>query len=174
MHNDAAALEKELLAIEDNLDHAITEIRNFLAENQTAEQLQAGSLERRLKEELNIFSARTGFKSTFIAPSAPITCRSPSKENSTLPCAKACSTPCAIRARRSPSYHWRAVSPRYRATLSDNGVGFAAAAVEGSNHYGLKGMRERIEKTRRHPHLQTAPGKGTHIEIEIPIPASRT
>ena len=62
MNSDPAALEKELRVIEDNLDHAITEIRNILAENQTAEQMQAGSLERRLKEELSIFSARSGFQ----------------------------------------------------------------------------------------------------------------
>jgi signal transduction histidine kinase len=56
----------------------------------------------------------------------------------------------------------------YRATLSDNGVGFTAAANEGSNHYGLKGMKERIEKLGGTLDLQTAPGKGTRIDIEIP------
>ena len=63
--NKRIALEGELLAIEENIDKAITEMRNLLTENQNPEELKAGSLERRLKEELEIFRARTGFKLDF-------------------------------------------------------------------------------------------------------------
>ena len=167
-NNDAAALEKELRVIEDNLDHAITEIRNILAENQTPVQLQAGSLERRLKEELNIFSARNGFQidlhCAVDASDLPIAIE---KE---LYFALREGVLNAVRHARASAIHLSlARSPSgYRATLSDNGVGFAAAATEGSNHYGLKGMKERIEKLGGTLDLQTAPGKGTRIEIQIP------
>ena len=63
--DNRSALENELQTIEDNIDKAIIEIRNLLTENQSAEDLQAGTLERRLKQELEIFCARTGFKLDF-------------------------------------------------------------------------------------------------------------
>src|SRR3970040_185185 len=63
--DNRAALEKELHVIEENIVKAITEIRNLLTENQNPEELQAGSLERRLKQELEIFLARTGFQIDF-------------------------------------------------------------------------------------------------------------
>jgi signal transduction histidine kinase len=167
-HNDATALEKELIGIEDNLDHAITEIRNILAENQTAEQLQAGSLERRLKEELNIFSARSGFQIDLHC--AVDTLDLPLAIEKELYFTLREGVLNAVRHARASEIHLSLARSQsaYRATLSDNGVGFVAAATKGSNHYGLKGMKERIEKIGGTLDLQTAPGKGTRIEIEIP------
>src|SRR5512135_2726636 len=46
--DDRTALETELRAVEESIDKAITEIRNLLTESQSEEELQAGSLERRL------------------------------------------------------------------------------------------------------------------------------
>ena len=63
--NNPPRLEIELQHIEESIDKAITEIRNLLTENQAGDELLAGSLERRLKDELNIFRARTGFKLDF-------------------------------------------------------------------------------------------------------------
>ena len=162
-------LENELHTIEDNIDQAITEIRNLLTENQNPEDLQAGSLERRLKQELEIFRARTGFKLDF---------------------------QCAIGAKHVPPAierelyftlregilnavrHSRASELRLaltttaqgcEASLRDNGVGFDASAGSASSHYGLKGMRERMRKIGGEFVLETAPGKGTEIKINIPF-----
>jgi signal transduction histidine kinase len=55
------------------------------------------------------------------------------------------------------------------ARLRDNGEGFDIGATEGSTHYGIKGMRERIHKIGGELDLQTAPGKGTEIKITIPF-----
>lgn len=161
-------LEAELRAIEETIDRAITEIRNVLADNNT-EELVAGSLERRLNEELDIFRARSGFKLDFR---------------------------CAIRARDLPVAverelyftlregvlnavrHSRATELRLslsqdkngcEAKLSDNGTGFDPSAVDGGSHYGLKGMRERIHKLGGKFTVKSAPGKGTEIEISIPF-----
>jgi len=161
-------LEAELRAIEETIDRAITEIRNVLADNNT-EELVAGSLERRLNQELDIFRARSGFKLDFR---------------------------CTIRARDLPIAverelyftlregvlnavrHSRATELRLslsrdkngcEAKLSDNGVGFDPSAVDGSSHYGLKGMKERIHKLGGKFTVKSAPGKGTEIEITIPF-----
>lgn len=162
-------LKSELQAIEGIIDRAITEIRNVIADNQNVEALVAGSLERRLKEELEIFRARTGFKLQF---------------------------QCAIGAHQLPTAiereiyftlregllnavrHSRATELRlslsqdkngWRAKLSDNGVGFDPETVDGGSHYGLKGMKERILKLGGNFSLKTAPGEGTEIEIIVPF-----
>jgi signal transduction histidine kinase len=168
-NNDAAALEKELLGIEDNLDHAIFEIRNILAENQTAEQLQAGSLERRLKEELSIFSARSGFQIDLHCNVDTLDLPIAIEKELYFTLREGVLN--AVRHARASEIHLSLSRNQsaYRATLSDNGVGFVAAATEGSNHYGIKGMKERIEKLGGTLNLQTAPGNGTRIEIEIPF-----
>jgi signal transduction histidine kinase len=53
--------------------------------------------------------------------------------------------------------------------LSDNGVGFDPSAIDGSSHYGLKGMKERIHKLGGKFTVKSAPGKGTEIEISVPF-----
>jgi signal transduction histidine kinase len=55
--------------------------------------------------------------------------------------------------------------------LRDNGVGFDKNSVAGGGGFGLKGMRERIEKVGGHLAIETAPGKGTCIFIEVPLRA---
>ncbi|MGH9606809.1 MAG: ATP-binding protein [Terracidiphilus sp.] len=54
--------------------------------------------------------------------------------------------------------------------LADDGCGFDMRAVEASNgrHFGLKGMRERIERSGGRFRLTTAIGKGVHIEVRLP------
>ncbi|TMA59748.1 MAG: histidine kinase [Deltaproteobacteria bacterium] len=78
--DDRGVVENELRTIEDNIEKAITEIRNLLTENETGEELQAGTLERRLRQEMEIFFASTGFKLDF----RRIICPSQSKGSFTL------------------------------------------------------------------------------------------
>ncbi len=55
-------------------------------------------------------------------------------------------------------------------SLSDDGCGFDPHAIETQNghHFGLRGMRERIERSGGEFHLSSAPGKGVHIEVHLP------
>lgn len=55
-------------------------------------------------------------------------------------------------------------------SLADDGCGFDTRAVEASNgrHFGLKGMRERIERSGGRFRLTTAIGKGVNIEVRLP------
>jgi ligand-binding sensor domain-containing protein/signal transduction histidine kinase len=54
--------------------------------------------------------------------------------------------------------------------LDDDGCGFDPERLEGENghHFGLRGMRERIERSGGRFRLTTAPGKGVHIEAQVP------
>jgi len=140
------AVEVELQNIEDNVDKAIIEIRNLLTENQSTEDLQAGSLERRLKQELEIFCARSGFKLDFCCSiGADKLPRDVEKE---LYFTLREGILNAVRHSRATELHLslRRTSEGCAAALRDNGVGYDPARTEGSSHYGLKGMRERVSK----------------------------
>lgn len=168
--NNPKAMQAELQAIETITDKAIIEIRNLLAENQRTGDLKAGSLERRLREELEIFRVRTGFKLDF---RCSINARDLPYEverelyftlrEGVLNCVRhSRATELQLSLNQTPR--------NCSVLLCDNGVGFEPSAVEGSNHYGLRGMRERIQKIGGQLAIQSAPGKGTEIAITIPLP----
>ena len=57
--------------------------------------------------------------------------------------------------------------------IEDDGQGFdleAAARREGRRPWGLMGIRERAEILGGTARIESAPGKGTHVEVRIPIP----
>ena len=167
--DNRSALENELQTIEDNIDKAIIEIRNLLSENQSAEDLQAGTLERRLKQELEIFCARTGFKLDFRcaigAHNLPIV-----MERELYFTLREAILNTVRHSRATELHLWLKTTDRgCEARLRDNGVGFDTASVGGTSHYGLAGMRERIRKIGGTLTLDTAAGKGTDIKIRIPL-----
>lgn len=166
---DSYTLKQELIAIENNLDRAITEIRNILSENRIDEVLQEGDLERRLRDELEIFCNRTGFKLDFQC--AISSHNLPGSIEHELYFTLREGVLNAVRHSRASELHLSITQndKRCEARLRDNGVGFTVAASEGSNHYGLKGMKERIRKVGGELSMQTAPGKGTEIVITVPL-----
>jgi signal transduction histidine kinase len=167
--DNRSALENELQTIEDNIDKAIIEIRNLLSENQSAEDLQAGTLERRLKQELEIFCARTGFKLDFRCAIGPHNLPIVIERELYFTLREAILN--TVRHSRATELHlWLKTTDRgCEARLRDNGVGFDTASVGGTGHYGLAGMRERIRKIGGTLTLDTAAGKGTDIKIRIPL-----
>ena len=169
--DDRQAFENELRTIEDNIEKAITEIRNLLAENQSGEELQAGSLERRLRQELEIFCARTGFKLDFRCAIGPHNLPIIIERELYFTLREAILN--AVRHSRASELHLSLMSSGRgcEARLRDNGVGFDSAFTGGTSHYGLKGMRERIRKIGGELVIDTAPGKGTDIKIVIPLGA---
>jgi signal transduction histidine kinase len=167
--DDATTLKKDLSVVEENLDRAITELRNILTENQTDGELQVGSLERRLKEELDIFRARTGFKLDFQCAIGAHNLPAPVERELYFTLREGVLN--AVRHARATELHLSLsqTTKSCEARLRDNGVGFTVAAAEGSNHYGLRGMKERIRKIGGTLNLHTAPGQGTEIHISVPL-----
>ena len=55
-------------------------------------------------------------------------------------------------------------------TIEDDGCGFDADPVERQqgHHFGLRGMRDRTERSGGKFRLDTAPGKGVSIEVQSP------
>ena len=53
-------------------------------------------------------------------------------------------------------------------TVQDNGVGMNVAEVDQTQHFGLLGMRERVQALHGSFAVESAPNKGVIIQIEIP------
>lgn len=57
-------------------------------------------------------------------------------------------------------------------TVKDDGIGFSVADVEMNRpgHYGLIGMRERASQIHAALNLESVPGTGTTIRLNVPVP----
>jgi signal transduction histidine kinase len=55
--------------------------------------------------------------------------------------------------------------------ISDDGSGFIPGQESGANqgHFGLVGMRERIERLDGSLHIDSNPGRGTTVRLEVPV-----
>jgi ligand-binding sensor domain-containing protein len=54
--------------------------------------------------------------------------------------------------------------------VRDDGCGFAASANGIEGHYGIRGMQERAGEIAAALVLESAPGKGTEVSVEAPLP----
>ncbi len=54
-------------------------------------------------------------------------------------------------------------------TVSDDGEGFAAGHPSPTGHFGLLDMRERAQSMGSHLRVQSEPGRGTCIAVEVPL-----
>ena len=168
--NKPEQLERELKTIAEASHKAATEIRSLLLEKQVI-YLAAGTLERRLKDEMEIFRARTGLKLKFEC--AIDAHNLPYAVEQELYFALREGIINAIRHSRATELNLSLAQTLDACfvDLRDNGVGFDKSSVAGGGGFGLKGMRERIEKVGGHLAIETAPGKGTCISIEVPLRA---
>ena len=56
-----------------------------------------------------------------------------------------------------------------RLTVSDDGQGFAADQASPTGHFGLLDMRERAQSMGSHLTVESEPGRGTRIAVEVPV-----
>src|SRR6202046_3539817 len=61
-----------------------------------------------------------------------------------------------------------------RLTVSDDGQGFAADQASPTGHFGLLDMRERAQSMGSHMTVESEPGHGTRIAVEVPVRASKS
>ncbi len=162
-------LERELKTIAETAHKAATEIRSLLLEKRPAAHLAAGTLERRLKEEMDIFRSRTGLKLDLECAIGAHDL--PYETEQQLYFALREGLINAIRHSRATELNLSLIQDETtcQVSLIDNGVGFNISTAEGSGGFGLKGMRERIEKVGGQLSIETAPGKGTRLSMAVPL-----
>lgn len=56
-----------------------------------------------------------------------------------------------------------------RLQVADDGMGFTPDATRDNAHYGIIGMRERVEQSGGTFHVSSTPGKGTQVTARIPV-----
>lgn len=59
-----------------------------------------------------------------------------------------------------------------RMIIEDDGTGFAPSLPVPAGHFGIMGIRERVEKLGGSSELRSQPGKGTTVEVKVPLPKS--
>lgn len=59
-------------------------------------------------------------------------------------------------------------------TIRDNGVGFDPGSTRKPTSFGLVGLRERAYLVGGTLRIDTSPGKGTHVEVHLPLSADAT
>lgn len=59
---------------------------------------------------------------------------------------------------------------RVRMEIADNGAGFDTTDALGRAHFGLRGMRDRVEMIGGSFELHSAPGTGTRVVVEVEMP----
>jgi signal transduction histidine kinase len=56
-----------------------------------------------------------------------------------------------------------------RLTIADNGIGFVPKPAKGKAGMGLASMRERVRLLRGKHSVESIPGEGTLITVEVPL-----
>jgi signal transduction histidine kinase len=56
-------------------------------------------------------------------------------------------------------------------TIEDDGCGFDVAKAPRSSGIGLLGLKERVSELAGTTRIVSQPGKGTHISVQLPVPA---
>jgi signal transduction histidine kinase len=59
---------------------------------------------------------------------------------------------------------------RLDVSVTDDGVGFEAASLPGTGHYGLTMLRERVRDLQGEMRVKSVPGAGTTVQFELPLP----
>lgn len=59
--------------------------------------------------------------------------------------------------------------PRLRLEIVDNGAGFDTTDALGETHFGLRGMRDRVEMVGGSFDLASNPGEGTRVTVEVDV-----
>ena len=57
----------------------------------------------------------------------------------------------------------------YKWSIQDDGAGFDMTQVTGGGHFGLRFMRERAEELGGRLQVDSTPGKGTRVVVEVPV-----
>jgi len=70
--------------------------------------------------------------------------------------------------------HWEFRPEQVVLRINDNGIGFNPETCQGpkDGHFGLLGIRERTERVGGSVKIESVPGTGTVISVEIPLAAA--
>lgn len=150
------------------VSEAIEEVRH-VAMDLRPSLLREGSLTEALRWYGRNFSEKTG---TEIVVEGDSAADLPTKIKNHVfrTCQEALSNACKHSGADRVSLEIQNKGKLFSLTITDNGRGFEPSSIVGeARGIGLSTMKERIELLGGALHIRSAPGKGTAIEIEVPL-----
>lgn len=153
----------ELDSLRDAAEESVDELRRSVA------MLRADfDLLPALEELTHAFADRTHVEATFEATGT----RTPADPAVQLACFRVLQEALANVGKHAAARHVTVragpVGERFRIEVSDDGGGFDPGTIQ-RQHYGLENMRARAAHMAGTLAIDSAPGKGTHIELSIPL-----
>ncbi|MFI5255270.1 MAG: sensor histidine kinase [Candidatus Limnocylindrales bacterium] len=162
-------LGSELADVAEIADEAYRDVREAilgLRETISAD----GGLEATLREYLAKYSRQTGIQATLVCEGPTGTRLSPAAEVQLLRVIQEALTNVRKHAHASrATVRIAFAGPMARISVEDDGVGFDPAALRASleGGFGMSTMRERVEQVGGSLEVDSAPGRGTRIEVRM-------
>jgi signal transduction histidine kinase len=146
----------------------LTETRRALKAMRT-EPVEELGLERALKNLVNDSADRTGLKTIFDAD-IKIPLLGPDREQGLYRIAQEALENIVKHAGASTCrMGWTLEGTRLTWEISDDGKGFNINSVDNENHFGLKGIRERTSMMNGEITIESSPGRGTRLVLQMDI-----
>lgn len=160
------------------LESGLTDVRSFLGAFRSPE-FSARDLPTLLRELLLQHEAMTDMEADFEAENVPLDPPLPVRITLYRVLQEALSNAyrhgganrVRVRLRLAPSSAVEGVPSPLRLELEvmDDGAGFDPGNLPGAKHFGLEGMRDRVEILGGDFNLESAPGAGTTVRVEVPL-----
>ncbi|MGH7773018.1 MAG: sensor histidine kinase [Candidatus Binatia bacterium] len=175
--NSPQQLEDELSEMEEITQSSLKEVRAFLSEktlpigSQASLNLQPGTFQERLIEEMEFLRDKLGIRAIFETTPEKLDL-APKVEQEVYYVLREGLANLARHAQASRAeLLLKEVDAELQGSIEDDGVGFDLANAKGGKGYGLVSMEERIKKLGGRLSIETFPGRGTKVFFRVPLKA---
>lgn len=168
--SDPMEAQRELDALKEQVGESLREVRGIISDLRPAA-LDSLGLAASLRRYLEGMAARSGL-ATSVSVSGQERRLTPSLEVTLYRLVQEAANNARKHARAATlAVRLDFCSDRVEAVVEDDGIGFDAAAIprQGGDHFGLAGMRERVELMDGTLRIDAAPGRGTRISFTFPL-----
>jgi signal transduction histidine kinase len=167
---EAGALQRRLDLTKDLLEYARSEARRSIADLRS-EALESGDLVSALSRVADQLSLGADLKVGLSVEGRTRPLPGAVENNLLRICQEAVTNAVRHAHAREVAIGLAFAPDAVRLTVRDAGCGFdpKAAASEHDGHFGLMGIRERVKKLGGRLRLDSEPGRGTEVLVEIPV-----
>jgi signal transduction histidine kinase/ActR/RegA family two-component response regulator len=159
-----------LRAVRKDLTHEVGTLRRLMYELRSPV-LDERGVEAALREYVSDFEDRTGTQCTFVSELGETRLDVDSETVLYRVTQEALTNVAKYSEADQARVELRPLEDGVSLVISDDGVGFEPALLTElvrDNHFGLLGLRERVDGVGGESRIETAPGRGTRVEVTLP------